>query len=181
VVQLRRENKEGTEMNMVGFQTRLKWREQKRVFRMLPGMERAEFSRYGVMHKNFYINSPKLLTPGLRSKKHETLWFAGQIVGVEGYLESAAMGLVAALNMLSYVKKGKEVVFPWETAIGALQKHVYDPYSKKNFQPANITFGLFKTLKNIPWRKQRRRAYYVRAMEFTEKMIEEIREEYGEG
>ena len=141
VVQLRQDNTEGTLYNMVGFQTHLKWGEQQRVFRIIPGLENAEFVRYGVMHRNTFINSPQLLKPTLQLIKDENIFFAGQITGVEGYVESAAMGLIAGINAARRAENGKTVVFPEETAHGALCKYITTAGSK-NFQPMNINFGL---------------------------------------
>ncbi len=145
VVQLRQDNIEGTLYNMVGFQTHLRWGEQNRVFRMIPGLENAEFVRYGVMHRNTFINSPELLKPTLQLKKDENLFFAGQITGVEGYVESAAMGLVAGINAARITAGDKPVVFPEETAHGALCKYITTP-GARNFQPMNINFGLLPQL-----------------------------------
>jgi methylenetetrahydrofolate--tRNA-(uracil-5-)-methyltransferase len=145
VVQLRKENKEGTLYNLVGFQTRLKWGEQKRVFSLIPGLENAEFVRFGVMHRNTFINSPKLLAATYRLKERENLYFAGQITGVEGYVESTASGLVAGLNAIRKLKGLEELVFPRSTAIGALADYI-SSYSGKNFQPMNINFGIMDGL-----------------------------------
>jgi methylenetetrahydrofolate--tRNA-(uracil-5-)-methyltransferase len=144
VVQLRQDNREGTLYNLVGFQTNLKWGEQKRVFSMIPGLENAEFARYGVMHRNTFINSPKLLTPSYRFKKRDHLYFAGQITGVEGYVESIASGLVAGINAYRTTAGMEELVFPASTAIGALA-HYISTSSMGNFQPMNINFGIMDT------------------------------------
>lgn len=144
VVQLRQDNREGTLYNLVGFQTNLKWGEQKRVFSMIPGLENAEFARYGVMHRNTFINSPKLLTPSYRFKKRDHLYFAGQITGVEGYVESIASGLVAGINAYRTTVGMEELVFPASTAIGALA-HYISTSSMGNFQPMNINFGIMDT------------------------------------
>lgn len=142
VVQLRQDNKSGTLYNIVGFQTHLKWPEQKRVFRLIPGLEAAEFVRYGVMHRNTYINSPKLLDNTYRLKKNGAIYFAGQITGVEGYIESTASGFVAGLNAAAQCLEQEAVVFPASTATGALSNYISDG-SVKNFQPMNANFGLF--------------------------------------
>ncbi len=139
-VQLRRENVEGTMFNIVGFQTKLKIKEQKRVFRMIPGLEKAEFLRYGSVHRNTFINSPKCLCPTLQAKKNKNLFVAGQLTGVEGYVESTAMGLVAGINAVRLFKGEKPLIFPEETMIGALIKYITTP--KQNFQPINANFGL---------------------------------------
>ena len=142
VVQLRQDNKNGTLYNIVGFQTHLKWPEQKRVFSMIPGLENAEFVRYGVMHRNTYINSPKLLDSTYKLRKSDALYFAGQITGVEGYIESTASGFVAGLNAATECLGKKRITFPANTAIGALSNYVSDS-SVKNFQPMNVNFGIF--------------------------------------
>ncbi|MER3446430.1 MAG: methylenetetrahydrofolate--tRNA-(uracil(54)-C(5))-methyltransferase (FADH(2)-oxidizing) TrmFO [Candidatus Dadabacteria bacterium] len=147
VVQLRTENRDGTMYNMVGFQTKLKYPEQKRVFRMIPGLENVEFMRYGSIHRNTYINSPKLLHPTLQLKCNGLILFAGQIVGVEGYVESAAMGIIAGINASRILKELNPIVPPPETAIGALIRYITDQ-SVKDFQPMNINFGLFPPLEN---------------------------------
>lgn len=142
VAQLRQENNEGSLFNLVGFQTSLKWSEQQKVFRLIPGLENAEFVRFGVMHRNTYINSPVLLEPTYQSKTRPGLFFAGQITGVEGYVESAASGLVAGINA-AHLAQGKEpFVFPPETAHGALA-HYITSADPARFQPMNINFGLF--------------------------------------
>lgn len=143
VVQLRRENKEATAYNMVGFQTKLKYPEQKRVFRQIPGLENAEFFRYGAIHRNTFINAPGLLTRSLCLKNHPGVYFAGQIVGVEGYVESCAMGLWAGLNASSVIRGEGEISSPpSETAIGVLLNYVTQKKGK-DYQPMNINFGLF--------------------------------------
>ncbi|MGQ9731397.1 MAG: methylenetetrahydrofolate--tRNA-(uracil(54)-C(5))-methyltransferase (FADH(2)-oxidizing) TrmFO [Candidatus Zipacnadales bacterium] len=141
VVQLRSENADFTMYNLVGFQTSLRWAEQERVFRMIPGLEQAEFLRYGAVHRNTYINSPSLLQDSLNLKSKPHLYFAGQITGVEGYVESTACGLVAALNCLAALRGEPAVIFPRETVIGALMYHIThaDP---KHFQPMNANFGV---------------------------------------
>ena len=141
VAQLRRDNREGTLYNLVGFQTHLKWEEQKRVFSMIPGLEEAEFARYGVMHRNTFINSPRLLTPVYRLRKRNNLFFAGQITGVEGYVESTASGLVAGINAFRTSTGQEELVFPNSTAIGALAFYV-STSSMGHFEPMNINYGL---------------------------------------
>lgn len=142
VIQLRCENKEASMYNIVGFQTKLKYPEQRRVFRMIPGLENAEFMRYGSMHRNTYINSPELIRPTLQVKGNDNLFFAGQILGVEGYIESAAMGIIAGINSAKTVLGESLTPPPRETALGSLIKYITDPEVKK-FQPMNINFGLF--------------------------------------
>ncbi|GGE28668.1 methylenetetrahydrofolate--tRNA-(uracil(54)-C(5))-methyltransferase (FADH(2)-oxidizing) TrmFO [Streptococcus himalayensis] len=145
VVQLRQDNAAGSLYNIVGFQTHLKWGEQKRVFQMIPGLENAEFVRYGVMHRNSYMDSPNLLTQTFRSKKNPQLFFAGQMTGVEGYVESAASGLVAGINAARLFKNEEEIIFPETTAIGSLPHYVTHADSK-HFQPMNVNFGIIKEL-----------------------------------
>lgn len=148
VVQLRQDNLAATLYNMVGFQTHLKWPEQKRVFSLIPGLENAEFVRFGVMHRNTFINSPKLLKPTLQLQSNERILFAGQITGVEGYIESAANGLVAGFNA-GLIAAGKDpVVFPADTAHGAMC-HYITSTEAKHFQPMNVNFGLLP-----PWEKK---------------------------
>ncbi len=161
VVQLRQENREATLWGLVGFQTRLKWGEQERVFRMIPGLANAEFARYGVMHRNTYIESPQLLLPTMqvRDRRPQTaggstkpesripnpLFFAGQITGVEGYVESAAMGIIAGINAARLIKGEEPVVFPRETMIGALADYISSPQTT-DFQPMNANFGILPKL-----------------------------------
>ena len=152
VVQLRQDNTEGNLFNMVGFQTNLKYGEQKRVFSMIPGLQNAEFVKYGVMHRNTFINSPELLEPTYQLKNNRNIFFAGQITGVEGYVESIASGLVAGLNAVKLYQamqereemKEKWVVFPKETMIGALSNYIAT--ENKNFQPMNANFGILPEL-----------------------------------
>lgn len=144
VVQLRQDNASASMFNIVGFQTRLKWGEQKRVFSLITGLENAEFARFGVMHRNTYINSTKLLNNDLSLKTKSNIFFAGQITGVEGYMESTACGMVVAKNVLSRINEGEAVVFPKTTAIGGLINYILTP--NYNFQPMNITFGLIEPL-----------------------------------
>jgi methylenetetrahydrofolate--tRNA-(uracil-5-)-methyltransferase len=142
VVQLRTENKEMTAYNMVGFQTRLKWPEQKRVFSMINGLENAEFLRFGSIHRNTFINSPLFLNKDLTLKKSDNLYIAGQISGVEGYIESTAMGMIAGINAALRLQGIKTINVPETTAHGALIRHITESESR-HFQPSNINFGLF--------------------------------------
>jgi len=142
VIQLRCENEEASMYNIVGFQTKLKYPEQRRVFKMIPGLENAEFMRYGSMHRNTYINSPKLIRPTLQVKNNDMLFFAGQILGVEGYVESAAMGIIAGINAAKVTLGEHMIEPPRETALGSLIKYITDA-EVKSFQPMNINFGLF--------------------------------------
>lgn len=166
VVQLRQDNREGTLYNLVGFQTNLKWGEQRRVFSMVPGLEQAEFVRYGVMHRNTYINAPVLLDPTLELRNRPGLFIAGQLSGVEGYVESAAAGLVAGLNAARRSKGPELLVFPPETAHGALLNYIVTA-NPANFQPMNVNFGLFPPLpgKRIRRRPERNLAHAQRALE----------------
>ncbi len=145
VVQLRQDNAAGTLYNMVGFQTHLKWGEQKRVFGLIPGLEQAEIVRYGVMHRNTFINSPNSLRPTYQFKHREDLFFAGQMTGVEGYVESAASGLIAGLNAARAAKGEQCLVLPQETTIGSLA-HYITSADAKHFQPMNANFGLLPPL-----------------------------------
>ena len=146
VVQLRREDKEGRLYNLVGFQTHLKFGEQRRVLRMIPGLENAEFARYGVMHKNAFVNGPEVLNRYYECKKRPGLYLAGQITGVEGYVESAASGLLAALCAVCDVLGRARPDFSRDTAMGALAGYV-SGYAGADFQPMNITYGLINTVK----------------------------------
>lgn len=145
VVQLRRDNRQGSIYNLVGFQTHLKWPEQRRVFSMIPALRQAEFVRYGVMHRNTYLDSPRLLDRYYRLRSQPRICFAGQITGVEGYVESAASGLLAGLELARRLLGLPPVDFPPETAIGALALYVSDQ-SVVEFQPMNINFGLIPPL-----------------------------------
>ena len=145
VVQLRKDNAQGTIYNIVGFQTHLKWGEQKRVFSMIPALKNAEYGRYGVMHRNTFLDSPRLLDRYYRVRGQERLMFAGQITGVEGYVESTASGALAAIELARRLEGKEPVNFPRETAIGALALYISDQ-SVVNFQPMNINFGLIPQL-----------------------------------
>ena len=145
VLQLRQENRAATLYSMVGFQTRMKWGEQKKVFRMIPGLEEAEFVRYGVIHRNTYIQSPKLLTPGLSMRKFPNIFFAGQVTGVEGYVESAATGILAGINAARTVQGKPLLELPDTTVLGALAAYV-SGYEGKDFQPMNANWGIVPPL-----------------------------------
>lgn len=140
-LQLRKENKEGSLYNLVGFQTNLKFGEQKRVFSLIPALKNAEFVRYGVMHRNSFINSPKLLDENFKLKSSENIWFAGQITGVEGYMESAMSGILAAVSVYNYLSKKTQLILPKTTMCGALSKYISTD-DKKNFQPMGANFGI---------------------------------------
>ena len=156
VVQLRQDNAAASLYNIVGFQTHLKWGEQKRVFQMIPGLEHAEFVRYGVMHRNSYMDSPNLLEQTYRSKKQANLFFAGQMTGVEGYVESAASGLVAGINAARLFKGEEAAIFPETTAIGSLAHYITHADSK-HFQPMNVNFGIIKELEGPRIRDKKER------------------------
>jgi methylenetetrahydrofolate--tRNA-(uracil-5-)-methyltransferase len=161
VVQLRRENTAGTLFNMVGFQTKLTWPEQRRIFRLIPGLENAQFVRYGSIHRNTFIHSPSLLLPSLQLKTNVNVFFAGQITGVEGYTESAAMGLLAGLNA-AFIIEGKQLQPPpVKTAIGALLHYIVSAESVDRFQPMNINFGLLDTLPEKKTKKKERNILHV--------------------
>ena len=163
VVQLRQDNLEGTLYNMVGFQTSLKWGEQERVFRLVPALANAEFARLGVMHRNLYVNAPSVLDRGLGLALRKDLFLAGQIVGVEGYMESTAMGVVAALSMESCLKGGELPAWPRETAIGSLLHYLSDARPEK-FQPMNVNLGIFPPLeKRVRSRTERCETVAARA------------------
>lgn len=165
VVQLRQDNSAGTLYNLVGFQTHLKWGEQKRVIQLIPGLEQAEIIRYGVMHRNTFLNSPKLLRPTYQFRDRDELFFAGQMTGVEGYVESAASGLIAGLNAAHLAKGEPLVILPNETALGSMA-HYITTADPKHFQPMNANFGLFPPLEQkIKNKQERAEAMAKRALE----------------
>ena len=170
VVQLRAENREGTLYNLVGFQTKLKYPEQERVFRLIPGLERAEFVRLGSIHRNTFIHSPGLLSPYLNFLEHPQLFLAGQISGVEGYVESAAMGLLAGINAARQAQAQEPVTPPRATALGALVHHLTNTETK-DFQPMNVNFGLFPPLERRIPKKLRGAAYAARALKELEEWL----------
>ena len=173
VVQLRQDNTEATLYNIVGFQTRLKFGEQKRVFSMIPGLEDASFVRYGVMHRNTFINSPNLLDCYYRTLKNDKVFFAGQITGVEGYIESASSGLLAGFNLARHLNGEEMVDFPITTAIGALA-HYISGGSTGKFQPMNINFGIMESLgKKIKNKKEKNLAISQRAIDTIKNIISE--------
>lgn len=169
VVQLRQENEAGTMYNLVGFQTRLKWSEQKRVFRMIPGLENAEFARYGVMHRNTYLNGPDMLGANYALKGNPLIRFAGQLSGVEGYMESTASGLVAAIGLACALDGKPEPDFTQKTIHGALARHVSTPNA--NFQPMNANFGILEPLE-VRVRGKRNR--YEKLGERAENVLSEV-------
>ncbi len=164
VVQLRQDNKLGTLFNMVGFQTKLKYGEQQQVFRMIPGLEEAEFVRLGGIHRNTFINSPMLLDAQMRLKSQPNLRFAGQLTGVEGYVESAAMGLLAGRFAASELAGDAYPLPPRETALGALLAHITGDAESKTFQPMNVNYGLFPPLGIRAGKKERQAAHSARAL-----------------
>lgn len=173
VVQLRKDNQEGTLFNIVGFQTRMKWGEQKRVLQMIPGLENAEIVRYGVMHRNTFVNSPIALESTCRIKSREQLFLAGQITGVEGYVESTASGLVAGINAARMYQQQELVTFPLTTAIGGLMNYIVTADSK-HFQPMNVNFSLIPGLegKKIRNKKEKNAIIAQRALEHLEEFIQ---------
>lgn len=171
VVQLRQDDAAASLFNIVGFQTHLKWGEQKRIIQMIPGLENAEIVRYGVMHRNTFMNSPELLNPTYQSRKRSNLLFAGQMTGVEGYIESAASGLVAGINAARLAKGEEPVIFPQTTAMGSMA-HYITHTSGKNFQPMNINFGIFPELpERIRDKKERYEAIANRALEDMKEVV----------
>lgn len=165
VVQLRQDDAAGTLYNIVGFQTHLKWGPQKEVIRLIPGLENAEIVRYGVMHRNTFINSPKVLKSTYQLRERENLFFAGQMTGVEGYVESAASGLIAGINAARLAEGIEPVAFPVETAMGSMANYITTT-NAKNFQPMNANFGLFPDLgKRIKSKQERAEAHAGRALE----------------
>lgn len=167
IVQLRQDNKEGTLYNMVGFQTNLKFGEQKRVFSMIPGLQNAEIVRYGVMHRNTYINSPELLESTYRLKNNHNLYFAGQITGVEGYVESISSGLVAGINAANQFLGKEASIFPKETVIGMLADYISTP--KEQFSPMNANFGI------LPELPEKIRDKQERYQKLADRALEELR------
>ena len=169
IVQLRQDNSEGTLYNIVGFQTNLKFGEQKRVFSLIPGLENAEFVRYGVMHRNTYINSPKLLDDTYNLKSNPNIYFAGQITGVEGYVESISSGMVAALNAVRKYNEKEKMVFPKETVIGALADYVST--QNEDFSPMNANFGILPQLpERIKDKQERYKSLAYRALEIIKNL-----------
>ncbi len=174
VVQLRKENIEGDAYNIVGFQTNLKFGEQERVFRLIPGLENVEFERYGVMHRNTYINAPKVLNEAFQLKSNKNIFFAGQITGVEGYVESIMSGLIAAINLDLTLKEKEHLVMPKESIIGTLQRHV----SQENvdYEPMNANFGILPILES-PKRdkKERKLQYTLRSLEAIDNYLATVK------
>ena len=165
VVQLRQDNKLGTLYNIVGFQTKLKYGEQTRIFRMIPGLENAKFARLGGLHRNTFINSPKLLNDFLSLKNHPNIKIAGQITGVEGYLESTAIGLLTGIFMAHEIQNIVLSPPPTETALGALLRHITLGAHSKTFQPMNINYGLFDPIEDLPRNANKKQIYSNRGLE----------------
>ncbi len=175
VLQLRRENSKGTMYNLVGFQTNLKFPEQKRVFGLIPALKNAEFCRYGVMHRNTFINSPTLLNGDYSLKNNNNLFFAGQLTGVEGYMESASSGLMAGINCARFIKGEKTIVLPETSMIGALSRYISDE-TVTNFQPMGANMGVLPELQDRPRdKKLRAEAYANRGIEQLNRFIEDLK------
>ena len=173
VLQLRKENADGTMYNLVGFQTNLKFGEQKRVFSMIPALHNAEFLRYGVMHRNTFIDSPRILDSDYSDKENKSRFFAGQLTGVEGYMESASSGLICGINAARLVQGLDTVTLPATTMIGALSRYISDPYVS-DFQPMGANFGILPELQNRPRDKaERGQAYADRALSDLRQFIQE--------
>ncbi|WLR53444.1 FADH(2)-oxidizing methylenetetrahydrofolate--tRNA-(uracil(54)-C(5))-methyltransferase TrmFO [Mesobacillus subterraneus] len=174
VVQLRQDDAAGTLYNIVGFQTHLKWGPQKEVLQLIPGLENAEIVRYGVMHRNTFINSPKVLKATYQFRNREDLFFAGQMTGVEGYVESAASGMIAGINAARLVKGDEPVEFPHETAMGSMARYITTT-NAKNFQPMNANFGLFPDLpEKIKGKQERNEKHASRALETIQKFAKNL-------
>lgn len=177
VVQLRQDNLAKSLYNLVGFQTHLKFGEQKKLLSLIPGLENANIVRYGVMHRNTYINSKKLLNNGYQLIKNKNIFFAGQMTGVEGYVESASSGMIAGINMSRYLENKENLNLDSTTSIGALANYI--SYHKgfediKSFDPMNVNFGIFSPLEGKIYKKERKKAYALRALENIKKVIEEM-------
>ncbi|MBR1858210.1 MAG: methylenetetrahydrofolate--tRNA-(uracil(54)-C(5))-methyltransferase (FADH(2)-oxidizing) TrmFO, partial [Selenomonadaceae bacterium] len=170
VVQLRQDNKDGTLFNLVGFQTHLTFGEQRRVFSMIPGLSNAEIVRYGVMHRNSYINSPRLLKPTMQLKSNENILFAGQMTGVEGYVESAASGLIAGINAVKLLNDSEPLIFPIQTCHGALANYITTAVA--DFQPMNVNFGLLPPLEYRVKRRDKKSKLSERALNSMSQFIQ---------
>ena len=178
VVQLRQDNKAKSLYNLVGFQTHLKWGEQKKLLALIPGLENAEIVRYGVMHRNTYINSTKVLNNGFQVRNNKNIFFAGQMTGVEGYVESAASGLIAGINMARYLDGLDIIKLDSKTAIGALSNYISYYHNGENgvdkFDPMNVNFGIFEPLNIKVGKKDRKRAYADRALTIIDELVKEL-------
>jgi methylenetetrahydrofolate--tRNA-(uracil-5-)-methyltransferase len=170
VVQLRQDNMEGTLYNIVGFQTHLTFGEQRRIIRMIPGLENASIVRYGVMHKNTYINAPKLLTRNYQLRTNKDIFFAGQITGVEGYVESTGSGLVAAIAMARHLEEKEEIFFPEVTILGS-EAHYISHAAISSFQPMNANYGILQKLDFKHSKKERKKFYMERSLKALDETI----------
>ena len=170
VIQLRQDNVQASLYNIVGFQTHLTWPEQKRIIHLIPGLENATFVRYGVMHRNSFICSPKYLNQDYSLKNHEGLYIAGQITGVEGYVESAQSGMIAGMNMVRHLNKQEPIIFPRETVMGALSYYITH-CEAEHFQPMKANFGILPDLETRVKKKLRKEAYANRAVEVMDEFI----------
>jgi len=173
VVQLRQDNSEGTLFNIVGFQTHLTFSEQRRIINMIPGLENANIVRYGVMHRNTFINSPKLLTRNYQLRENNNIYFAGQITGVEGYVESAGSGLVSSISLARQLQNKEEIFFPEITIIGSESLYVSQA-SISDFQPMNANYGILKKLDFKHKKKERKMFYKERSLKVMEEIIEKL-------
>ena len=173
VVQLRQDNLEGTLFNIVGFQTHLTFLEQKRIIQMIPGLKKASIVRYGVMHRNTFINSPKLLTRNYQLKENKNIYFGGQITGVEGYVESAGSGLIAAISLARQLKGKEEIIFPETTIIGS-ESYYISHSSISKFQPMNANYGILQKLSFKHSKKDRKRLYKERSLGILKSMIKQL-------
>ncbi len=173
VVQLRQDNKEGTLFNIVGFQTHLTFGEQKRIIQMIPGLEKASIVRYGVMHRNTFINSPTLLTRNYQLRKNKDIYFAGQITGVEGYVESAGSGLLAAIALARQLDNKTEIIFPETTIIGS-EAYYISHASISRFQPMNANYGIIQKLDFKHSKKERKKLYKERSLKTMEELIAKL-------
>jgi methylenetetrahydrofolate--tRNA-(uracil-5-)-methyltransferase len=178
VVQLRQDNKAKSLYNLVGFQTHLKLGEQKKLLGLIPGLENAEIVRYGVMHRNTYINSTKVLNNGFQFRSNKNIFFAGQMTGVEGYVESAASGLIAGINMSRYLDGKENLSLDSKTAIGSLANYISYYHNGEagvdRFDPMNVNFGIFEPLNIKVGKKERKSAYANRALEIIDELIKEL-------
>ncbi len=178
VVQLRQDNKAKSLYNLVGFQTHLKWGEQKKLLALIPGLEKAEIVRYGVMHRNTYINSTKVLNNGFQLRSNKNIFFAGQMTGVEGYVESAASGMLAGINMARYLDGKENIKLDSKTAIGALANYISYYHNHEegvdSFDPMNVNFGIFEPLEFKTYKKERKAAYAKRALDIIDEIIKNL-------
>ena len=171
VVQLRQDNVQASLYNIVGFQTHLTWPEQKRIIQMIPGLENASFVRYGVMHRNSFICSPKHLLNTYQLKVEPSIFMAGQITGVEGYVESAQSGIVAGINMIRLLEDKEPLIFPKETVMGSLANYITNA-SAEDFQPMKANFGILPDFSIRIKKKERKAAYATRALETMKEFVE---------